>query len=270
LVVRIAFIGGGTMAEAMIKGIIANGLANPEGLSVGEALEERCQQLRERYSLSATTDNLQAAEGADIVVLSVKPQNLPEVFRDLGGKLKPHQVVLSIVAGATISALTKGLGHPAVVRAMPNTPAQVGAGVSIWTSSPQVDGGKREAARSILRTLGEEVYVDTERYIDMATALTASGPAYVFYFIEALMDAGVYLGMPRDMARNLAVRTVLGSALLARETGEHPAQLKARVTSPGGTTAEALLVLEEARFKAAVINAVVAAYRKALKLGEEV
>ena len=160
-----------------------------------------------------------------------------------------------------------GLGHDAVIRVMPNTPAQIGAGMTVWTASPAVPEAQIEATRLMLRTLGEELYVADERLVDMATALSASGPAYVFLFIEALIDAGVYLGMPRDMARKLALQTVAGSTRLVDETGLHPAQLKDMVTSPGGTTIEALRTFERGRFRATVIDAVKAAYEKSQALG---
>ena len=265
----LAFIGGGTMAEAMIGGVISGGVAGREDISVGEYLEDRCRLLAERYGVLASTDNSEVARRGDMVVLSVKPQNLAEVLAQLQGELRPEQVVLSIVAGARMSTIAAGLGHDSVIRVMPNTPAQIGAGMSLWSCSPQVNGPVREFARSMLKTMGEEIYVSDESYLDMATALSASGPAYVFLFIESLIDAGVHLGLPRDMARALSLQTVLGSARLAKETGKHLAELKDMVTSPGGTTVEALLVLEEAGFRASVINAVIAAHDKSLRLGEE-
>ena len=264
---NLAFIGGGRMAEAVLGGVLSKGVAAREDLSVGESLKERCDLLHERYGVFATTSNQKAAEKGDIVVLSVKPQNLPEVLEELDGSLRQDQAVLSIVAGCTISTIAEGLGHPSVIRVMPNTPAQIGEGMSLWTCSPQVDGDKRELARSILSTIGEEIYVSDEKYLDMATALSASGPAYVFLFIESLIDAGVHLGLSRDMSRILVLQTVLGSVKLVKETGMHPAELRDMVTSPGGTTVEALLALEEGGFRATIANAVIAAYEKSLELG---
>ena len=234
---------------------------------IGEPVGSRREYLQEKYGLRAHADNLEALEGAEIAVLSVKPQSLPEVMAALRGALDEETAVLSIVAGATMETLTEGLDHAAVVRVMPNTPAQIGAGMSVWTAAPEVAEERREAARRILRTLGDEVYVPDEKLIDLATALSASGPAYVFLFIEALIDAGVYLGMDRAMARRLVVQTVLGSTMLVRDAGRHPAELKDMVTSPGGTTVEALLELEEGGFRASVINAVIAAYEKSRSLG---
>jgi pyrroline-5-carboxylate reductase len=265
---RLAFIGGGTMAEAIIGGVLSAKLADPEEICVGEPRAERQQYLSHRYGVLASQDNLKAAQGAELVVLAIKPQDLPVVFQQLNGQLEPEQVALSIVAGARMSTLTQGLNHTAVIRVMPNTPAQIGHGMSLWTSSRQVDETMRELTQSILGTIGREIYVDDEKYLDMATALSASGPAYVFLFIEALIDAGVYVGLPRDMARTLALQMVYGSTRLMMDTGKHPAELKDMVVSPGGTTAEALQALERNGVPAAVVDAVNAAYQKSIMLGQ--
>ena len=264
---KIAFVGGGVMAEAIIGGVIDAKIASPLDVSVGEPVEARRVQLKQEYGLSATADNLEAIEGASLTVLAVKPQTLPSVFPQIEGKLSPDNTVLSIVAGATMESLTSGLRHDSIIRVMPNTPAQIGAGMSMWTASDSVPPEAVEATRSILSTLGEEVYADDEKMIDMATALSASGPAYVFLFIEALIDAGVYLGLSRDVARQLSLQTVLGSTQLVKETGRHPAELKDMVTSPGGTTIEALRALEDGGFRASVFAAVNAAYKKSKALG---
>ena len=266
---KLSFIGGGAMAEAIIRGVLDKGIAPASDIVVGEALEGRCQWLRQTHGVEAVTDNLRAAQSGDLVVLAIKPQNLPEVLDQLKGHLEPHQAALSIIAGARMSTITEGLEHASVIRVMPNTPAQIGEGISMWTCSSQVDKHLREHAQSVLSTMGDHIEVDDEKYMDMATALSASGPAYVFTFIEALIDAGVYLGMPRDMARALALQTVVGSAALTKETGQHPAELRDMVTSPGGTTAEALLALEQGSFRATISNAVIAAYKKSVELGKK-
>ena len=257
------------MAEAIISGVLSQGVAAPEDVSVGEVVEGRCRALRDRYGVSATTVNAEAAGPADLVVLSVKPQDLPGVLAGFHGNIRQEQAVMSIVAGAKMSTIADGLGHRAVIRVMPNTPAQIGEGMSLWACSPQVSEGARDAARSMLGTVGKEVYVSDEKYLDMATALSASGPAYVFLFIEALIDAGVHVGLPRDMSRTLAVQTVLGSTRLLEETGRHPAALKDMVTSPGGTTVQGLLALERGGLRAAVVQAVDAAYRRSMELGKQ-
>jgi len=265
---RLAFIGGGTMAEAILGGVLAAKLSMPDDISVGEPLEGRCQYLTQKYGVSASPENLKATHGADLVVLAIKPQDLPVVFRQFKGKLAPNQAALSIVAGAKISTLTEGLGHSAVIRVMPNTPAQIGEGMSLWTCTKEVSDENRGLTKSILSTVGKEIYADDEKYMDMATALSASGPAYLFLFIEALIDAGVYVGLPRDMARVLALQTVYGSTKLVMDSGQHPGQLKDMVVSPGGTTAEGLQVLERAGVPGVVVDAVTAAYLKAIELGQ--
>ena len=266
-IVNISFVGGGTMAETLMGGILGARLAAPQNIRVGEPLEMRRAFLEREYGLKAHARNLDAVDGADITVLAVKPQDLAPVMEELNGALGQGNAVLSIVAGARMSTLVEGLDHTAVIRVMPNTPARIGAGMCVWTAADEVAEAAVAATREILRTMGEELYVTDEKLIDMATALSASGPAYVFQFIEALIDAGVYLGMPRDAARQLTLQTVLGSAMLAKDSGRHPAELKDMVTSPGGTTVEALLALEQGGFKASVMQAVKAAYDKSRELG---
>ena len=265
---RLAFIGGGTMAEAILGGVLSAKLNKPEEISIGEPRLDRCQFLTERYGVQADPDNLKVTKDADLVVLSIKPQDLPVIFGQLGGKLQRGQAALSIVAGAKMSTLQEGLAHPSIVRVMPNTPAQIGQGMSLWTTTKDVSEDIRGLTKSILETVGKEIYVDDEKYMDMATALSASGPAYVFLFVEALIDAGVYVGLPRDMARTLALQTVFGSVKLVMDTGKHPGELKDMVVSPGGTTAEGLQALEHAGVPAALVDAVNAAYLKSIKLGQ--
>ncbi len=265
---KLSFIGGGKMAESIVHGVLAGKLAAPGDISIGEPVAERRAFLASEFGVSPVSGNVEAASGADLVVLAVKPQDLGGVLGELKGSLGPRQAALSIVAGARMSTLSDGLNHGSVVRVMPNTPAQVGSGMTLWTCSPGVADAQREMTRAVLSSVGEEIYVSDEKYMDMATALSASGPAYVFLFIEALIDAGVYVGMPRDMARTLALQTVFGSAKLVMESGRHPAELKDMVVSPAGTTAEALRVLEEQGVRAAIVAAVDAAFRKSVQLGQ--
>ena len=257
------------MAEALMGGILEARLAAAEDIRVGEPVEARRDLLVRRYGVKAGARDLEAADGADIVVLAVKPQDLGGAMSELKNGLGSETTVLSIVAGATLATLAQGLSHSAVIRVMPNTPAQIGVGMTVWTASPDVPEAKVAATRRILRTLGEELHVPDEKLIEIATGLTASGPAYVFLFIEALIDAGVYLGMPREMARKLVLQTVLGSAKLVQASGRHPADLKDMVASPGGTTVEALLALEEGGFRASVLQAVIAAHEKSTTLGAQ-
>ncbi len=266
---RIGFIGGGTMATAIMARVLDRGLASPSEVVVGEPVEARRAHLAHEYGVAVTGNNPQAAADADLVVLAVKPQDLPAVMAELRECLQPGQTILSIVAGAKLGTLRRGLDHAALVRVMPNTPAQVGAGMSVWTATPEVPSDRVEATRGLLGAIGEETYVADERYLDMATALSASGPAFVLLFLEAMIDAGVHVGLPRPMAEKLAGQTVLGTAQLAVETGTHPAALRNMVTSPGGTTAEGLLALEDAGLRAAVLHAVLAAHEKSKLLGGE-
>jgi len=263
---KISFIGGGMMGEAIIKSLLARGVAKPADITASDVSQARRDILKKKYRINAVADNKQSVKGADVVVLAVKPQELGKVLAELKG-LSSRQLVLSIVAGATLEAIQTGLGHPVIVRAMPNMPAQIGEGMTVWTATADVNQKQKDMAQSILSALGKEICVSSERYIDMATALSGSGPAYVFLIIEALVDAGVHIGMPRDMAEKLAVQTVLGSARAVEVMGKHPAELKNMVTSPGGTTTEGLLQLETGGLRSLLLQAVIAAYNKAKALG---
>ncbi|GAG29909.1 unnamed protein product, partial [marine sediment metagenome] len=184
----------------------------------------------------------------------------------LEGRFTRGQLVLSIVAGAAMATIARGLGHRSVVRAMPNTPAQIGQGMSVWTASSEASQRQKGTARSILGAMGREIYVPDEKYIDMATAVSGSGPAYIFLVIEALVDAAVYIGLPHEMVEDLVLETVVGAARLTQETGKRPKELRDMVTSPGGTTAQGLLKLEEGGLRDLLLRAVIAAYEKAKEL----
>jgi pyrroline-5-carboxylate reductase len=267
----IAFIGAGVMAEAIIAGLIRKEMYSPGALVAAGPRLERLKELNDRYEIHATQDNAAAARQADVVVISTKPQRLDAVIAAIKGSIKPEALVLSIVAGAPIIKITAGLGHDRVVRSMPNTPAQIGEGITVWTASPEVPPAQRELARQLLTALGEEEFVEEESYLDMATALSGTGPAYVFLFMEALVDAGVHLGFPRRLAEKLVTHTVLGSVdYYLKRSGElHLAHMRNQVTSPGGTSAAALYYLEKAGFRTAVSRAIWAAYERSQQLGKE-
>jgi len=264
---KIAFIGGGVMGEAMLAAVLDKGLNKPEDIWVSDISQARRKHLEQKYGVAVTGSNRQAVDRGDVVVLAIKPQNLAEVMTELGGRLKPAQLVLSIIAGARIDTLSLGLKHGCIVRVMPNTPAQIGEGVSVWTATAEVTEQQRGWASAILGAMGKELYVDDEGYIDMATAVSGSGPAYFFLVVESLIDAAVEIGLPRDMARELVLQTMLGSGYFIQKSGKEPADLRRMVTSPGGTTAEALLHLEKGGFSQLLIEAVKAAYNKAKRLG---
>lgn len=264
---KIGIIGSGNMGEAMISALLDQGGMSKEAVCACDIDQKRLAAIAARYSVTCTPDIDSAISDRDVVILSVKPQVLASVMKDLKGKLKEEQLVLSIVAGAGIETIRTGLGHDRVVRVMPNTPAQVGEGMSVWTATAAVSQEQKEAAQGILRAMGKEIYFTDEKYIDMATAVSGSGPAYVFMIMEALIDAAVHIGLPRDVAGELVTQTVLGSAHMTRDSGKHPAELRNMVTSPGGTTAEALLCLEEGGLRAIIAQAVIAAHEKAQALG---
>jgi pyrroline-5-carboxylate reductase len=265
---KITFIGPGAMAEAIIAGLLRKELARPENITAAGPREERLKELHKKYGLQMTTDNASAASEADVVVLSVKPQRLSEVMKGLKG-IRPGALVLSVIAGASIKKIGSGLKHKAVVRSMPNTPGQIGEGITVWTASNEVTEEQQEIARQILGALGQEVFVEEENYLDMATAISGNGPAYVFLFTEALIDAGVHLGFPRRIAEQLVLQTIKGSASFYEQAGRHPATLRNQVTSPGGTSAEALYYLEKAGFRTAISRAIWAAYQRSVELGKE-
>jgi pyrroline-5-carboxylate reductase len=264
---KITFIGGGTMGEAMVSAILNTGLAKPEAVQVSDVSQARRKHMEQKYGVAVMESNLEAISGKDIVILAIKPQDLAEVVTELGGQLKSSQLVLSIIAGARISTLSKGLKHNCIARVMPNTPAQIGEGMSVWTATPEVTEQQKGLVGAILGAMGRELYVDDEKYIDMATAVSGSGPAYFFLVVESLVDAAVEIGLPRDMARELVLQTMLGSGRLIQKSGEEPAELRRKVTSPGGTTAEALQQFEKEGFADLVKRAVKAAYDKARRLG---
>jgi len=254
------------MAEAMLSGLLNQELLQPDQVVASDPLARRRAELYERYGVEGTADNAEAIEGADVVVLAVKPQVLGQVLADLSGHLVPSQLVISIVAGATLDTIAWGLDHREVVRVMPNTPARIGEGMSVWTATPEVCDSDLERTRCILQALGKEIYVTNEDELDMATALSGTGPAYVFLFMEALVDAGVHLGFSRRVAQELVLQTVRGSVDFASQSRGHLADLRNQVTSPGGTSAEALYQMEKGALRTIVSKAVHAAYQRSRAL----
>jgi pyrroline-5-carboxylate reductase len=265
---KVAFIGSGVMGEAMIKGLLNKQLLNADQIIAADPRSDRGDELLERYpGLRFTADNNTAAEDADILVLSVKPQVLDEVMLDVRRGAHSAVLILSIIAGARIKAIADGVANASVVRAMPNTPGQIGQGITVWTATEEVLPPQRVQAEALLGALGEQIYVDDERYLDMATALSGTGPAYVFMFMEALIDAGVHMGFSRRDAERLVLQTMRGSVEYAEASGLHPAQLRNQVTSPGGTSAEAIYHLEKGGLRTVIARAVWAAFQRSVALG---
>ncbi len=266
---RIAFIGCGVMGEAMCKGLLRERLVRPDQIVVSHPRDGRRLELEERYGVHAAASNADAARGATVVVLCVKPQFLGEVLVDLDGAVDPEAMVMTIVAGTPLGRVATALGTPAVIRAMPNTPGQIGVGISVWTCTDAVGPQGRERSRAILSALGENEYVTHEDELDMATALSGTGPAYVFLFMEALIDAGVHLGFSRRVASRLVLETMRGAVEFAAVSPHHLAKLRNQVTSPGGTTAEAHYQLEKGGLRTVLSDAVWAAYRRCVQLGRQ-
>jgi pyrroline-5-carboxylate reductase len=266
---KIAFIGGGTMGTAMLSSLSGKGIAKAQDISVSEISEERCEFLKKEYGVRAVHDGPGTIKGADVIVFSVKPQYSAEPIAELKGKIEAGQLVLSIMAGITIKTLTEGLSHGSVVRVMPNTPAQIGEGMSVWTATQEVTTQQKEMVTTILRAIGREIFVDNEKYLDMVTAVSGSGPAYFFLFVEALIEAAESIGFSTNAAKTLVLQTMLGSGHLIEQSDKSPAELREMVTSKGGTTAAALGVFDSGELRELVKKAVKAAYDRAIELGGE-
>jgi pyrroline-5-carboxylate reductase len=265
----IATVGTGVMAEAIIAGLLRAGLVEPGQIVASHARPERREHLEREYGIRTVASNVEAAQDADLVLLAIKPQMLVRVGREIGPHLRRGQLVLSVLAGATTAAMTAVLGHDQVVRSMPNTPARLGHGMTVWYATPATTDGQRAQAAALLRALGAELEVDDEKFVAMATAVSGTGPTYVFLVMEALIDAAVHLGFPRHIAHDLVIETLEGSTLFAKQSGMHPAELRNMVTSPGGTSAAALHELESGRLRTVLSEAVWAAFRRTVELGDQ-
>ncbi|HXQ74374.1 MAG TPA: pyrroline-5-carboxylate reductase [Pyrinomonadaceae bacterium] len=274
---RLAFVGCGVMAEAMIAGLLRKKLVSPDNLVGSHPRLARREELHVKYGIEMFEHNREAVLAAapdethtgSMVILAVKPQRLAKVLGELKGSIHPDQLVVSIIAGARIQTITDELLHAAVVRTMPNTPAQIGEGVTAWTASSAVNEKQETQVRALLEALGKTVHVENERQIDMATALSATGPTYIFLVMEALIDAGVHMGFSRHVAQELVHQAMLGSVLFARESHKHPAELRNMVTSPGGTSAEAIYQMEKGSLRTVMSKAVWAAFQRAESLGRK-
>ncbi|MBA2335969.1 MAG: pyrroline-5-carboxylate reductase [Pyrinomonadaceae bacterium] len=269
----LSFIGCGVMAESIIAGLLRQNIVVPSQIAASHPRDERREELKMKYGIRVFDDNADAAnafpETDTTVILCVKPQRLPDVLKELAGTVGQDQLVISIVAGAGIDAISEALNNRLVVRAMPNTPSQIGAGMTAWTCSPEVDESHKTQVRTMLSALGRELFVETENMIDMATSLSATGPTYIFMVMEAMTDAGVHLGFSREISKELVQQTMLGSVLFAIESQKHPAELRNMVTSPGGTSAEAIYQMEKGALRTVLSKAIYAAYKRAVDLGKK-
>ena len=264
---RIAFIGSGVMAEVMINGLLTREMVAPQGIWASGPRQERADQLAARYGIQVTTDNLEAVENADLVVLSVKPQTLAKVLKQIRPKIRQEHLVMSIIAGARMAAIGSALNHPAIVRCMPNLPCQIHRGMTIWTATSEVSEPARGTVREILQTMGKEIYVPDETDVDRATAVNGTGPALIALFVKSIEDGANFIGESRSLARRSVLETILGTAEMILASERHVAELIDGVTSPGGTTSRALHVLQNGRFSAVITDAIDAAYRRTIEMG---
>jgi pyrroline-5-carboxylate reductase len=265
---KVAILGSGNMGEALVKGLLRAGKVPPESLLCTDERAERREELHKRYGVQVSGDNRAAVEGADIVVLAVKPQVMDAVLEAIAPAVDARKLIISIAAGVPIAAIARKLGAGVrIIRTMPNTPALVGAGATALARGPHATEQDLEQALSLFEAVGVAVVVE-EHHLDAVTGLSGSGPAFVFMAIEALADGGVKVGLARPIAMALAAQAVMGSAKLVLETGEHPGRLKDQVTSPGGTSIAGVHALEQHGFRAALIAAVEAATKRSRELGE--
>ncbi|HOC38708.1 MAG TPA: pyrroline-5-carboxylate reductase, partial [Thermodesulfobacteriota bacterium] len=250
---KLCFIGGGNMAEAMIRGILETGTASAETVLVAEPRPARRQYLADTFRLVTMEDNLATVRKSDVIILAVKPQMIAQVLQEISPAITPEMIVLSIAAGIPTSVIESFLRRDVcVIRAMPNTPAQIGCGATALCGGSTADPDALVLAQSLFGAIGTTVIVQ-ESQMDAVTGLSGSGPAYIFLVIEALTDGGVAMGLPRDVAQALVVQTLVGAGRMVQESGKHPGQLKDMVTSPGGTTIRGLQVLEKRSVRAALI-----------------
>ncbi|UCE82901.1 MAG: pyrroline-5-carboxylate reductase [Deltaproteobacteria bacterium] len=266
---KVGFIGGGNMGEALIKGLLGSGRLDAQQILVSDISQDRRHYLQGTYQLSTFGDNGEVAGSSDVIVLAVKPQQMANVLADISARIEHLPLVISIAAGVTIATLERGLGKPApVTRVMPNTPALILTGASAIAGGTHANSDHIAMTRMLFEAVGLVVEVD-EAHMDAVTGLSGSGPAYVYLFIESLIDAGVSMGLSRPVARDLAVQTTLGAAKLAADSESHLAALKDQITSPGGTTIEGLAVLERQGMRGILMDAVAAATRRSKELGQK-
>ncbi|MCY7376212.1 MAG: pyrroline-5-carboxylate reductase [Pyrinomonadaceae bacterium] len=270
---RLAFIGCGVMAESIVAGMLRQNLVRAEQIAASHPRPNRRDELQTKYGIEVFADNSAAVaslpDNDSIVVLCVKPQRVGGVLQEIKDAIKPTQIVVSIVAGATVETISEALNNNLIVRTMPNTPSQIGAGMTAWTCAEAVSDAQKAQVKTLLTALGKELYVENERQIDMATALSATGPTYIFMMMEAMTDAGVHLGFSREVSKELVQQTMLGSTLFAIESHKHPAELRNMVTSPGGTSAEAIYQMEKGGLRTVLSKAIYAAYQRAVELGKK-
>ncbi len=270
---RLAFIGCGVMAESIVAGLLRQNLVKSEQICASHPRKNRREELAEKYKIETFEHNADAVkslpETDSAIFLCVKPQRIGGVLNEIKSNVKPSQLVVSIIAGARIETISEALNNDLIVRTMPNTPSQIGAGMTAWTCAEAVSDAQKSQVKMLLTALGKELYVENEHQIDMATALSATGPTYIFMMMEAMTDAGVHLGFSREVSKELVQQTMLGATLFAMESHKHPAELRNMVTSPGGTSAEAIYQMEKGSLRTVLSKAIYSAYKRAVDLGKK-
>lgn len=270
---QLAFIGCGVMAESIIAGLLRQNLVKSAQICASHPRVNRRKELSEKYKIKVFEHNSDAVkslpENDSVIFLCVKPQRIGGVLQEIKTSVKSTQIVVSIIAGARIETISKSLENNLIVRTMPNTPSQIGAGMTAWTCAEKVSDTQKAQVKMLLTALGKELYVENEHQIDMATALSATGPTYIFMMMEAMTDAGVHLGFSREISKELVQQTMLGATLFAIESHKHPAELRNMVTSPGGTSAEAIYQMEKGSLRTVLSKAIYAAYKRAVDLGKK-
>lgn len=262
----IGIIGCGNMGEAIVKGLLKNGLYSPSEIIATDVRPERLKEIAAGCQIETTSNNQEAVDTADILILAIKPQSMEEVLKELKPKIQERHLIISIAAGVRLEKIEAILPKARVIRVMPNTPGLIGCGISAISCGSQIIKQDEETATRIFSALGDVVKVE-EKLMDAVCALSGSGPAYIFLIIESLIVAGVKMGLSYNLAKRLVLATVVGSARLVAETGKHPAELRDQVTSPGGTTASALNIMETEGLRGIIQKAVLAAEKRAKELG---
>lgn len=265
---NISFIGTGIMASSIIKCITEKGLYRKEEITGSGPRLKSLEEVKKRFGINITQKNTDAAKFGDIIILSIKPQVFQAIAKEIKDSINDNQMIVSIMAGVDIETLQRELLHKKIVRAMPNTPAQISEGMTVWTSTKEIKENEKDEVKKIFSSMGKELYFEEEQYVDMATALTGTGPAYVFLFLEAMIAAGVHLGFSRRDARELVYQTTLGSVLFAINSEKHTSELRDMVTSPGGTSADALYEMEKGSFRTIIEKAVYSAFKRTIYLKE--
>ncbi|WP_031513476.1 pyrroline-5-carboxylate reductase [Desulfofalx alkaliphila] len=263
----IGFLGGGVMAESLIGGLIKNGIVKPEKIFVSDPDEERLQLLKEKTGIKTVADNLQLTQSAQLLIIAVKPQVISEVLADIKQNIKAEHSVISFVAGISTDYIESYLGGTPVVRVMTNTACLVSEGASALCGGKYAESKHIDIAKTIFSSVGKVVTVK-EELLDAVTGLSGSGPAYMYVILEALIDAGVRVGLPRKVATALTTQTMLGAAKMVLETGEHPGRLKDMVITPGGTTSAGMYALEDGGLRVTLMNAVMAATEQSKQMSK--